>query len=159
MNEDKDDYDENEDEEFIAAHLRTERRGLAPIAEAEEEQFDGDEQEQEEQFPSSHSAAESQRPKQSHRRSILVDIDESYRHYDEKEDDLDEDLDESYIDDFHIGDSTAEERNNVAIAEDDCDEQSEDQGEDQREVDEQKSSTDELEGTHSKQKKADNVAP
>lgn len=159
MDEDKDDYDENEDEEFIAAHLRTERRGLAPIAEAEEEQFDGDEQEQEEQFPSSHSAAESQRPKQSHRRSILVDIDESYRHYDEKEDDLDEDLDESYIDDFHIGDSTAEERNNVAIAEDDCDEQSEDQCEDQREVDEQKSSTDELEGTHSKQKKADNVAP
>ena len=74
MDEDKDDYDENEDEEFIAAHLRTERRGLAPIAEAEEELFDGDEQEQEqeEQFPSSHSAAESQRPKQSHRRSTSM---------------------------------------------------------------------------------------
>lgn len=130
-----------------------------PIEESEEELFDGDEQEQEEQSPSGCSVAESQRPKQSHRRSILVDIDESYLHYDEKEDDLDEDLDESYIGDIRIGDSTAEERNNVAIVKDDRDEQSDDQSEDQREVDEQKSSKNELEGTHTKQEKAKIVAP
>ena len=159
MDNDKDDYDENEDEEFIAAHLRTERRGLMPIEESEEELFDGDEHEQEEQSPSGCSAAESQRPKQSHRRSILVDIDESYLHCDEKEDDLDEDLDESYIGDIRIGNSTAEEGNNVAIVNDDRDEQSDDQSEDQREVDEQKSSKNEHEGTHTKQEKANIVAP
>jgi len=160
---DKDDYDENEDEEFIAAHLRTERRGLMPIEESEEELFDGDEHEQEEQSPSGCSAAESQRPKQSHRSSILVDIDDSYLHYDEKEDDLDEDLDESYIGDIRIDNSTAEERNNVGIVNDDSDEQSndqsEDQSEDQREVDEQKSSKNEHEGTHIKQEKVNIVAP
>lgn len=165
VDDDRDDYDENEDEEFITTHLRTERKGLTPIEEVEEELFDSDEQEQqqqqqeeeEEQSPSSRSAAESQQPKQSHRRSILVDMDESYHHYDEKEDDIDEDLDESCIGDIHIGDSTAETRNDVAIAEDDSDEQNEDH---HREVDEQKSSTvDELEGTQSKQEKAYIMAP
>lgn len=157
MDNDKDDYDENEDEEFIAAHLRTERRGLTPIEESEEELFDGDEHEGEEELsPSGCSVAESQRPKQSHRRSILVDIDESYLLYDEKEDDLDEDLDESYIGDIRIGDSTAEERTNIAIVKDDSD----DRSEDQKEVDEQKSSkNDVLEGTHTKQEKAKVVAP
>ena len=159
MDNDKDDYDENEDEEFIAAHRRTERRGLMPIEESEEELFDGDEHEQEEQSPSGCSVAESQRPKQSHRSSILVDIDDSYHHYDEKEDDLDEDLDESYIGDIRIDNSTAEERNNVAIVNDDRDEQSDDQSEDQREVDEQKSSKNEHEGTHTTQEKANIVAP
>jgi hypothetical protein len=89
----------------------------------------------------------------------LVDIDDSYLHYDEKEDDLDEDLDESYIGDIRIDNSTAEERNNVAIVNDDSDEQSDDHSEDQREADEQKSSKNEHEGTHTKQEKANIVAP